>query len=65
MDRSDERRRKRRILAEIAPRLRAFYQFLLDNSVERARDVLDRAMQQTDAAARGENFPSPRCPSCG
>jgi hypothetical protein len=57
MDPSDDRLKKQRILAELASRLRAFYEFLLDDSVERGFDLFDRAMQQNNTEAPGENVP--------
>jgi hypothetical protein len=46
MNQSHEPRRKRGVLAAIARRLRAFYQFLRDDSAKEAHELFDRAVQQ-------------------
>jgi hypothetical protein len=46
MTRSHEPRRKRGILEAIARRLRAFYQFMQDDSAKGAHDLFDRAVHQ-------------------
>jgi hypothetical protein len=46
MYRSPEPRRKRGILVAVDRRLRAFYQFLRDDSAKEAHELFDRAAQK-------------------